>query len=827
MAAIDVVYSPNIFGVTSFPLKHNGSPVFYKEFDGASNVVVDILNDKIKINNHFFKTGEPLLYKSSFPGGNILIAPNSPGAVGITSLPQIVYPVVINDNEIRVALSEALSRQNLYVNFAGVGIGSVHSFTAYKQNSKCIISIDNIIQSPVSIGVTFNIIGTNPLNSGEIYVNSLQDIKINSVLKIDNEYVKAIAIDYDNKKIFLNRSILGSSANSLAGISTAYVVEGNYNIVEDIIYFTSAPFDGIKYNLIIPVESVLFDTVGISSHSFNIITDKLKNTTSVILTSANPPSPLVSGNTYNIIKNYEGNYSFALSYMDANSIPPKKIPFIDSGTNILPLSPIDLTFAYTQNQSSSSFQGRVFLRSNYFGNLVADDVSSQFNGISSSFVLKNLGISTVGIKSDNGIILINNIFQYPEFEESFSFNESGGSTNLVFTGNKYPNNTIGFTSIKSYDVNVGGFPRGGIIVGYGLSSGINYRPLSNYENIPVTGSVSGIGASVSFEVNVEGIVSKFKITNPGYGYIVGEKLSPVNVVTSNGFVNDNRLIITLTEVYKDTFSGWNIGQLQKLDDMTPYVNGSRRTFDIKETINGISKLLSLETTVGSNLELSYNLLIFLNDVLQIPNISYKFVGGTQITFEEAPPAGSVLRVYFYRGYQNDSQLINIVPDIKKGDKLRIDKDLNDRVPEVQYQRTVKKILSSDKLETEIYERKGLSKDSSQLRSINWIPQKSDIIIGGDYVSKARLLHDTNVGIFTGIGVSNGTFIGVSTNIVGINTLIGISPYVGINVGDYIESVYTGIGVTVVSVGIGSIKLSKDSTSPAGTSVTSVSVIRKL
>jgi hypothetical protein len=827
MAAIDVVYSPNIFGVTSFPLKHNGSPVFYKEFDGASNVVVDILNDKIKINDHFFKTGEPLIYKSSFPGGNILIAPNSPGAVGITSLPQIVYPVVINDNEIRIALSETLSRQNLYVNFTGVGIGSVHSFTASKQNSKCIISIDNIMQSPVSIGVTFNITDTNPLNSGEIYVNSLQDIKINSVLKINNEYVKAIAIDYDNKKIFLNRAILGSSANSLAGISTAYVVEGNYNIVEDIIYFTSAPFDGIKYNLIIPVESVIFDTVGISSHSFNIITDKLKNTTSVILTSSNPPSPLVSGNTYNIIKNYEGNYSFALSYMDANSIPPKKIPFIDSGTNILPLSPIDLTFAYTQNQSSSSFQGRVFLRSNYFGNLVADDVSSQFNGISSSFVLKNLGISTVGIKSDNGIILINNIFQYPEFEESFSFNESGGSTNLVFTGNKYPNNTIGFTSIKSYDVNVGGFPRGGIIVGYGLSSGINYRPLSNYENIPVTGSVSGIGASVSFEVNVEGIVSKFKITNPGYGYVVGEKLSPVNVVTSNGFVNDNRLIITLTEVYKDTFSGWNIGQLQKLDDMTPYVNGSRRTFDIKETINGISKLLSLETTVGSNLELSYNLLIFLNDVLQIPNISYEFVGGTQITFEEAPPAGSVLRVYFYRGYQNDSQLINIVPDIKKGDKLRIDKDLNDRVPEVQYQRTVKKILSSDKLETEIYERKGLSKDSSQLRSINWIPQKSDIIIGGDYVSKARPLHDTNVGIFTGIGVSNGTFIGVSTNIVGINTLIGISPYVGINVGDYIESVYTGIGVTVVSVGIGSIKLSKDSTSPAGTSVTSVSVIRKL
>ncbi|MFZ9647929.1 MAG: hypothetical protein ACO3AZ_05965, partial [Ilumatobacteraceae bacterium] len=57
---------------------------------------------------------------------------------------------------------------------------------------------------------------------------------------------------------------------------------------------------------------------------------------------------------------------------------------------------------------NSSFHGRVFLRSDYSKNEVYDDVSEQFNGISSSFTLKVSGINTTGIKTDNGIVLINN-----------------------------------------------------------------------------------------------------------------------------------------------------------------------------------------------------------------------------------------------------------------------------------------------------------------------------------------------------------------------------------------------------------------------------------
>lgn len=829
MAIIDTVYTPNIFGLTSFPLKHNGYSVFYKEFNPSDNNIVDIVNDTITIPNHFFKTGEPLSYNVPYEGSEIQISPTSSGANGtITKFPSVVYVVVVDENKIRIALSQLLASQNLYVDIIALGIEDLHTFSAFKQNSKCIISIDNIIQSPISIGNAFGIVETNPRNISEIVVDSLIDIKINSILKIGVEYALVNSINYSNNKIRLTRNFLGSPYNTYTNIPLGYIVEGNYNIVDDIIYFTSAPFDGIISTAKIEPENLVFGEVGISSYSFNLLDNNLENSLKVLLESGNPPPPLVSGESYYIIKNFEGSYSFSSSYINSKSIPPVKIEFQNS-SNETPLTDINLVFKNSQYDLGSRFQGRVFLKSNYDGNFVADDISATFDGTKSSFEIKNLGAPTTGIKADNGILLINNIFQYPEFEDSFEYRESLDSinTDIIFTGNKYPNTNIGLIATKSYDVNVGGFPRGGIIVGYGLSNGINYKPLTSYSNIPLSGSLTGIGASVSFEINSQGIVSKFGFTNPGYGYSVGEKLYPTGIVGTSNFVDDNKLIVSIEEVYKDSFSAWNIGRLQKLDDMTLEVNGKRKIFEIKETINGVSNLLSLESVVGSDINLAYNLLIFVNDILQIPEVSYKFQGGTQIEFMEAIPNGSTLKVYFYRGYGNDSSLENIVADIKEGDNLIIDKDLIDRVPELQYKRTVKKILSSDKLETDIYERKGVSKDSSQSRSINWIPQKADLLISGEYVSKSRRSHDANVGIFTGISISNATFIGVSTDIVGINTLAGIIPYKGINLGDYIESNYTGIGVTVTFISEGSIKLSKPSTSPSGTNTISASVIRKL
>jgi len=911
MANIDILYVPNIFGRTSFPIKHNETPLFYKQFDGSDGDIVDIDNETITVENHYFKTGEKLNYTLGVGSSSVGISSLGFG-LGFTYLPDTVYPIVVDKDTIRVALASSLALSNSYVNITSVGVGTEHYFEVEKQNSKCLITIDNVIQSPLSIGSTVGI--QTVFNSAKIRVSSLRNISPTSVLKINDGLFRVLTLDYGLKTspsgyditLLEDLNYLGTDNTSISQATVAYVMEGNYTIDKDIIYFTSAPLEGKIYSILILPENFNYSNTGISSYSFDYFTNNFKTGSQVKLFASRPPDQLTSDNNYFIIKNSENNFSFANSYL--NAINNQKIQFVDSVDLANPVSNVQLVQIIPNEETK--FQGRAFLRSNYFGNAVFDDVSEQFNGISSSFTLKVAGINTVGIKSDNGIVLVNNIFQYPESEEAFVYEEDSisGITSISFIGSRGEYES-GFGTTKPYDVNVGGLPRGGMIVGYGLSYGTNYQPMVpaelfiggvlpeqeinsdnivigvsgsgyrsdrvynihfetssgirttgeataivqdgnvigvsfsqvgtytggvaptvvidppfGYENIPVTGSTLGIGASVSLEVNSFGTVTNFKFTNPGYGYTVGEVLTPVGVVTGPGYVP---LQITINEVEKDKFAAWNIGILQKLNDFTPYVSGRRKIFTLYETVNGEIQPISLETIDGSEINLAYNLLIFINDVLQIPNESYTFTSGTQVVFKEAPTLGSIIKVYFYKGYYNDTEFVNIDPPVEPGDLLQIRKDLLNKSPQQQQTRTVKRILTSDTVQTELYKKLGLSESSSQFRSISWTPQKQDIIISGEYVNKSRYSQRSNINSIVGIGTTLGTFVGLGTNVIGLSTTVGIGSLIVI--GDYVESLYTGFGVTVVSIGSSSIAIGKtyySSSSPAGITTTSISVWRK-
>ena len=75
-------------------------------------------------------------------------------------LPSKVFAVKVDDSTIRLATSaeNALKTTPTYLDITAVGVGTSHSFTSTKQNSRCILSIDNIVQSPiVSTAVTTTI----------------------------------------------------------------------------------------------------------------------------------------------------------------------------------------------------------------------------------------------------------------------------------------------------------------------------------------------------------------------------------------------------------------------------------------------------------------------------------------------------------------------------------------------------------------------------------------------------------------------------------------------------------------------------------------------
>ena len=62
----------------------------------------------------------------------------------------------------------------------------------------------------------------------------------------------------------------------------------------------------------------------------------------------------------------------------------------------------------------------------------------------------------------------------------------------------------------------------------------------------------------------------------------------------------------------------------------------------------------------------------------------------------------------------------------------------------QFERTSKRIVASDMLETFTYDSLGISTDQDAERPLSWVKQKSDKIISGVYYSKDRLNYKSKV-----------------------------------------------------------------------------------
>jgi hypothetical protein len=184
---------------------------------------------------------------------------------------------------------------------------------------------------------------------------------------------------------------------------------------------------------------------------------------------------------------------------------------------------------------SSKFKGRAFSRS--FSstrpndrNLILDDISDEFVGVS-SFILKENGNSVVGLYTNtndsnfininnNPIILINNISQI---------------THVNYELTTPNNNTIEF---------INGVPNSGKILKFEANQGYGYIPLvgaaatvsvsiagtisevylngagSGYRTPPVINIVSpiGSGASISATIGTSGTITSLTIIKPGTGY---------------------------------------------------------------------------------------------------------------------------------------------------------------------------------------------------------------------------------------------------------------------------------------------------------------------
>jgi hypothetical protein len=692
----------------TFKLRHRLDPIFRKEFDGGSTSAVIAGSDSIVINNHFFVTGEKLQYTAEAGNEPIGIDHGVNGVGAATTLPSEVFAIKVNENTFKVAATKALALTADSIGIATVGIGSTHTFQAIKQNTKCIISVDNIIQSPMyqKHGATTTV---DSISNKNVVLTDGSIFERFDLFKINDEVmrIRLTNVDGNPNKFIIDRAWMGTKKQTHSSGDTVQFMLGDYNIIDNEITFVDVPFGGNRRTV-----GISSNDISISSNYFTSLTDDLDTGTQVKLRSLNPPEPLESNRDYYIIKNAANNFSFAET-KDA-ALVGNKLLLISAGIGTHSLVNADI-------QVGSSFQGRVFQRSDYDGNVIFDDLADQFTGIGKTFTLKKDNTNVSGITTDFGAILINNIFQKPDVDYEFISSPNPGITSVAFKGNDQP----GFiANTNPNDVNANRLPRKGIVVSFGNTQGIGYVP-GAYDDIALVSSNTGIGVSVRVTVGTGKSVGQIDIVNPGYGYTVGELLQVVGIPTISTYGLDfTPATATVLDTFDDEFAGWVFGKLEILDNFSDQFDGRRSVFQI--TKNNVP--MSIEKRDGSVVELDQVLLIFINDVLQKPGKAYVFEGGTRIRFTEPPRTGSSLQFLFYRGTDADITTAEDFPDVKKGDNLTLGK---------QDSRVMRDVFSRDTVLTTNYKGPYITDAAIPTRVIDLCKQTEDKFVEGVKVPKSR------------------------------------------------------------------------------------------
>jgi hypothetical protein len=738
-----------------FALTHKNDPIFERYFIGSASTVVNTTSNIISIPNHFFVTGEQVKYTHAGAGTTqaIGIATTSFVSVGSTDkLPEEVYIVKVDINNVKLARSaeDALKFIPKVLDITSVGIGTLHRFVATNQNAKVIVALDNLIQSPIVSTATTTTLATNAFTTSDIiFFNQITSFFGGDLIRIGDEIMRIDGVGIGSTNaIQVRRPRLGTS---IAGYSTGALVtkvSGNYNIVDNVLNFAEAPFGNIPLSSPTnrPDER---DWVGISTGS-----------------SFQGRSFIRSGIVNSSDETYHKNYIFSDISSGFNGIN-KTFTLTSNGTNatgiqtenaIVLINDIfqgpGLTYDYTLLESagitSITFTGAATSVSYDVNNAsiprggVIVSVGST-EGFGYQPLVSAGGTATVSVAGTISAISIGN---------SGSGYRSGAQVvkvGVALSSTSIP--TIQFIGTASVS--------NGSIVSIAITNpGTGYTstnppyvifddPLS-YSNIPLiySSASSGIGtqAKVNIVVGQGSSVIDFEIINTGYGYGDGQILTvPIGGATGIPTTGSsfNEFQLTIQKTFVDEFTGWSIGELQVLDRLDDQFDGQTVAFPITLSSN----LISILSSKGSNINVQDTLLIFINDVLQVPGKGYTFPGGSIITFAEPPKVGDTSKIIFYRGSGSvDVVDVDVLETVKVGDELTINYDPSrGQSPTLQEEeRTVTSINSTDLVNTNPYFGPGNISDETLERPVVWCRQTEDKIINELPIGKDRILYEAAI-----------------------------------------------------------------------------------
>jgi hypothetical protein len=762
------------FGVNSdnlnrlnFSATYLGTPIFQKIINFSDNSVVNLETGEFNIANHFFSNGEELLYT---PNSSFLGVGKSPVGIGSTldsvgivtdKLPPSVFVIKVNNDTFKLATRKDYANVGIHVTFTSIGEGNAHELEMVKKNEKTLITIDNIIQSPISyslIDYTVNNGSSLGPSTSFIPLSGISSIGIGDLLKIDDEYVKVnnvgfglsivgpISFTGNIPLVEVVRGFVGTSATSHIDSSVAELYRGSYNIFGNEIFFTDPPKGNVNSSLLsnqTNLESIKSSFNGrvflkkdyTSNQVYDDISYKFNGIDQNYTLSSQGISTVgfgtTGGNGIVIINGIfqtpstENNLSKNYSILEDISSGISSIRFsgITSSNGSIIISDYDV------NSNQLPRGGIIVSLGSTPGLGYAPLVGASATAIVSSGSIVSIGIGTTGSYGSG--------YRNPV---SIAVTESGhiGSQAIL-------NAVVGMGGTLSFSIIDGGS---------GYVNPIIQISSPSYENLPVIGvsrissgstTDTGVGLLLNVEIGASsttGIgstlfeVSSFKITRQGYGFRKGDIFKPVGLVTAyelNSPIYDFEL--TVLETFTDSFAAWQFGEVDYIDSIRIYQNGSRTRFPLFYD----SKLLSFEKNLNDQdsqlIDFDSNLIIFINGILQEPKKSYNFNGGSTFTFTNPPNPDDEISIFFYRGSSDDSGFVETSETIKEGDNIQL--TYNSRIPSTKTQnmRTVSSIRSSDTLETILYDNQGV--DEVNYKPLNWTKQKVDKIIDGNIISKSR------------------------------------------------------------------------------------------
>ncbi len=741
-----------------FELTHKNDAIFIKAFEGDSTSIVNLDSNTITIPNHFYVTGEQIEY--TCPGIGITqsigIAQTTFPVTGVTTtlLPETgIFAIKINDNTIKLARSaeDALNSIPKVLDFTSVGVGVGHSFTATNQNPKVLVAIDNLIQSPiVSTAVTTTLSDQVVTTDNIVNFTGITSFFGGDLFKIGNEIMKIESIGIGTANaISVRRGWMGTTIQS--GIATGSLVTkvvGNYNIVGNKLNFVEAPYGNT------PIGTI---TNPPDQRDYTGITTSSTFQGRSFMRTAAP-------NTIN--ETYYKNYVFDDISSNFNGIENEftlksngtNITGIDNEGAIVLINDIFQTPGNANNYTLSENTGITSISFVGFAQTITSDVGiSSFpkGGIIVS-VGSQKGLGYQPLVAAGGTAIISGLGTI----SSISIGNSGSGYR---SGIQTVNVSVGTSSLSGLNlvrVGIASINNGNIVSIAITNPGTGYTasnlpfvvvdsPLS-YSNIPLTytSGVTGLGTQAKIDVVVGqgSSIIDFEIKNTGYGYGNGETLTvgfggTTGIPTTSAFTSSNQFEIEIEKIINDEFTGWSLGVIETFDDVTRFIDGTRIDFPLIKA--GIP--ISINKAKGSKIELDQLLLVFVNEILQIPGNSYKFDGGSQITFTEPLKIGDKLTINFYKGSGSDLDVIDreVLETIKYGDEvtLNYNPDLGQKPYQQENARTISTVTNIDRAKTLPYFGPGNTRDTTFERPITWCRQTEDKIINGQEVGKDRELYE--------------------------------------------------------------------------------------